>query len=59
MTEKRTEEEGPRSGLPLNPSVRGTGKQSGRNAKGGGKPNYRKEGRGTPSGHGRGGKASR
>ncbi len=48
-----------RDKLPLNPSVRGTGKQSGRAAKGQKRASMRKEGSGSPPGHGRGGKASR
>jgi hypothetical protein len=51
--------ESTRDKMPLNPSVRGTGKQSGRAAKGFKHPSLRKEGNGTPAGHGRGGKASR
>jgi len=48
-----------RSKLPLNPSVRGTGKQSGRERKGTKRASLRKEGSGNPGGHGRGGKSSR
>ncbi len=43
---------------PLNPSVMGTPKQSGRVAKGA-YVSSKSEGSGTPPGHGRGGKASR
>jgi len=45
---------------PLNPSVRGTGKQSEREKKGVTYSSlHRAEGSGHPPGHGRGGKASR
>ena len=45
---------------PVNPSVRGTGKQSGREKKGEEFTTlHRGEGTGHPPGHGRGGKASR
>lgn len=53
------QQETARDKVPLNPSVRGTGKQSGREAKGVKRASLRKEGTGGPPGHGRGGKASR
>lgn len=60
MAEKHdATQETARDKLPLNPSVRGTGKQSRRESKGAKRPSMRKEGSGGPPGHGRGGKASR
>ncbi len=60
---KHEKSEGPtreeRLSVPVNPSVRGTGKQSSRERKGFKKPSMHQEGVGHPPGGGHGGKASR
>lgn len=63
MAHRLRDESAPRSYRlkePLNPSVRGTGKQSERERKGATYSSlHRGEGTGHPPGHGRGGKATR